>query len=76
MMKIQLLILATTLVLGSTAMAQDNDEARARAERAERAERGERGERDERGERGERDERGERGERGWSRLLKLDRMKN
>ena len=66
-MKILTFILATTLVLGSSAMAQNNDEARARAERDE-GERGERGdsdsdeaERDE-GERGE-GERGE-GERG------------
>jgi len=69
MMKILTFILATTIALGSSAMAQNNDEARARAERDEgerdEGERGE-GERDE-GERGEgeRDE-GERGERGDS----------
>jgi len=72
MMKILTFILATTLVLGSSAMAQNNDEARARAERDE-GERGERGDSDsdeaerdegERGE-GERGE-GERGERGDS----------
>ena len=72
-MKILTFILATTIALGSSAMAQNNDEARARAERdeGERAERDEdeRGERGERGE-GERDEgergEGERGERGDS----------
>ena len=52
-MKILTLILVTTIALGSSAMAQNNDEARGRAERSER------GERDERGERGERDERGD-----------------
>ncbi|MDA7620559.1 hypothetical protein N8677_00380, partial [Verrucomicrobia bacterium] len=45
MMKILMLILAITIAVGSSAMAQNNDEGRARAERAERAERGERGER-------------------------------
>ena len=67
-MKILTFILATTIALGSSAMAQNNDEARARAERDE-GERGERGDSDsdeaerdeaERDE-GERDE-GERGE--------------
>ena len=63
MMKILTLILVTTIALGSSAMAQNNDEARGRAERSERGERDERGERGERDERDERDERGERGER-------------
>ena len=62
-MKILTLILATTIALGSSAMAQNNDEARGRAERSERDERGERGERDERDERSERSERSERDER-------------
>ncbi len=44
-MKILTLILTTTIALGSSAVAQNSDEARARAERGERVERGERGER-------------------------------
>ncbi len=39
-MKILTLILTTTIALGSSAVAQNSDEARARAERAERGERG------------------------------------
>ena len=49
MMKILTLILVTTIALGSSAMAQNNDEARGRAERDERGERGERGDPDARG---------------------------